>query len=34
MKPRILKKHHSRYLAGFLVECSQNPEWTKKNFRD
>ena len=30
MKPRILKKHHSRYLAEFLVECSQNPEWTKK----
>ena len=30
MKPRILKKHHSRYLAEFLVECSQNPEWTQK----
>ncbi|MEK9711775.1 MAG: hypothetical protein VW258_04335 [Thalassolituus sp.] len=30
MKPRILKKHHTRYLAEFLVECSQNEEWKKK----
>jgi len=30
MKPRILKKHHTRYLAEFLVECSQNPDWKKK----
>ena len=30
MKPRIAKKHHSRYLAEFLVEASQNPEWKKK----
>ena len=30
MKPRILKKYHTRYLAEFLVECSQNEEWKKK----
>jgi hypothetical protein len=30
MKPRILKKHHTRYLAEFLVECSQNPQWSSK----
>ena len=27
---RITKKFHSRYLADFFVECSQDPEWEKK----
>lgn len=27
---RIIKKLHSRYLADFIVEASQDPEWAKK----
>ena len=29
-KPRIVKKLHTRYLADFFVEVSQDPEWEKK----
>lgn len=27
---RIVKKLHSRYLADFFIECSQDLEWEKK----
>lgn len=29
-KARIVKKLHGRYLAEFLLECSQDEEWKKK----
>ena len=27
---RIIKKLHTRYLADFFVECSQDEDWSKK----
>lgn len=29
-KARVIKKQHTTYLAEFLLECSQDPEWKKK----
>ena len=29
-KARIIKKHHTRFLADFLVECSQDEVWKGK----
>ena len=28
-KARVIKKQHTTYLAEFLLECSQDPEWKR-----